>query len=172
MTKIKLTILLFLLSFLDITGGYIPFSDNIIFEAKKMDFYMRALHQPFSEKLLKECLYYEKIKNPSIVLLQARLETGDYTSIIFQDNSNLFGMKYAKGRETPATGILYGHAYYSHWTDSVKDYKLFQEWYLSVGWRLPDNDSDLYLVFLKCIRYARDPHYISKLIKLSEKDIS
>ena len=61
-------------------------------------------------------------------------------------------MKYAKGRETPATGILYGHAYYSHWTDSVKDYKLFQEWYLSVGWKVSDNDSDLYLVFLAFLR--------------------
>lgn len=172
--KIKLSILIFLLSFLDITGGYIPFSDNIIFEAKKMDFYMRALHQPFSEKLLKECLYYEKIKNPSIVLLQARLETGDYTSIIFQDNNNLFGMKYpSRGRETPALGILYGHAYYRHWTDSVKDYKLFQEWYLSIGWRLPDNDPDLYLVFLRSIRYAQDPRYIYKLVKLqNEKNIS
>lgn len=170
--KIKLSIFVFLLSFLDITGGYTPLSDNIMFEAKKTDFYRRALNQPFSEKLLKECIYYEKIKNPNIVLIQARLETGYYTSVIFRDNSNLFGMKYTKYRESLATGILYGHAYYSHWTDSVKDYKLFQEWYLSVGWKVSDNDSDLYLVFLKCIRYAEDPDYISKLIKLAEKDIS
>jgi flagellum-specific peptidoglycan hydrolase FlgJ len=170
--RIYFIIILFFLLSIKIPGGSHPISENLIFEAKKIAFYNEVKNKPFSEELLKECIYYEKIKNPDIVLIQARLETGNYTSVIFQDNNNLFGMKYAKGRETPATGILYGHAYYSHWTDSVKDYKLFQEWYLSVGWRLPDNDPDLYLVFLRCIRYARDPRYIYKLIQLSGKNIS
>jgi flagellum-specific peptidoglycan hydrolase FlgJ len=171
--RIYFIVILFFLFYSSIPGGNCPISENMIFEVKKINFYNEAKNKPFSEELLKECLYYEKIKNPDIVLLQAQLETGFYTSIIFQDNNNLFGMKYpSRGRETPARGILYGHAYYDHWTDSVKDYKLFQEWYSSVGWRL-ENDPDLYLVFLRCIKYAQDPRYIHKLVKLqSEKDIS
>jgi hypothetical protein len=169
--KIFFIITLSLLYSKNIQSGYVPLSENFLFEAKKMVFYMEIKDKPFSEELLKECMYYEKIQHSDIVLIQSKLETGNYTSIIFQDNNNLFGMKYARVRETSATGIMYGHAYYDHWTDSVKDYKLFQDWYMSIGYDI-GNNSDEYLVFLKWIRYASDKKYIHKLISLDDKDIA
>lgn len=168
--KIFFIVVLSLLYCKNIQSGHIALSTNQMFEAKKMAFYMEVKNKPFSEELLKECMYYEKILHSDIVLIQSQLETGNYTSTIFKDNSNLFGMKYPFVRETSAIGIMYGHAFYNHWTDSVKDYKLFQEWYMSIGYDIGTN-SDHYLVFLKCIRYATDKLYIHKLVGLENTDI-
>ena len=169
--KIILTILLFFVYSLTAPGGYVGLSDSMIFNAKKIVFYIEVKDKKFSEELLKECMYYEQIYHSDVVLLQSKLETGNYASVIFQDNSNLFGMKYPRVRETTASGIMYGHAYYDHWTDSVKDYKLFQDWYMSIGYDI-ETESDDYLVFLKWIRYASDKKYIHKLIILDSKDIA
>jgi hypothetical protein len=167
--KIKLFFILFLFLIYRplIPGGDCPISGNLLFEAKKIAFYIEVKDKDFSEDLLKECLYYEKVDHADIVLLQSHLETGNYTSEVFLLSSNLFGMKYPIFRETTAVGILLHHAYYNHWTDSVKDYKLWQDWYKSVGYNM-----DEYLVFLKFIRYAKDPRYIHKLIYLAQKDIT
>jgi hypothetical protein len=63
-------------------------------------------------------------------LAQAKWESTHFTSEIFYDNNNLFGMKLAKIRPTTAIGKhkLHGnHAAYNNWQDSVKDYKLWQD---------------------------------------------
>ena len=168
--KISLTIFLFFLCSSVLPGGYVRLSDNILFEAKKMVFYTEVKNKDFNEELLKECMYYEKIQHPDIVLKQAQLETGYYTSELFWIANNLFGMRLAEIRETTAIGEYNFHAKYQHWTDSVKDYKKFQEWYTSIGYDI-GNDSDGYLVFLKWIRYATDKKYITKLINL-DKELS
>ncbi len=42
-----------------------------------------------------------------------------------------------------------------------------------MGYRIGGgNDSDFYLVFLNCIPYAADPRYISKLVALSQSDVT
>jgi flagellum-specific peptidoglycan hydrolase FlgJ len=113
------------------------------------------------------------VKYPDIVLLQSQLETGHYTSDIFLNGNNLFGMKYPSHRPTVATGSYKEHAKYAHWSDSVIDYTLWQKYYQSRGYRLEGEiDSDFYLVFLKCIPYAEDPRYVTKLVALSHMDVT
>ena len=139
-------------------SGTVKISEQTLFRAKKIDFYNRALSQDFSVELLKECLYYEKIQHPDIVLRQSELETGHYNSELFSVANNLFGMRLAHVRETVAIGEYNYHARYSHWTESVKDYKLWQEYYISQGYRL-----DNYFAFLQYIGYAEDPIYLLKI---------
>lgn len=166
--KLKIFFILFVLFIYrpEIPGGNCPISENILFECKKVAFYNDIKGKDFSEELLKECIYYEKIEHPDIVLIQAQLETGNYTSEIFWVNNNLFGMKFPRYRKTVVFGEHLNHATYSHWTESVKDYKLWQTWYKNAGYKI-----DEYLVFLQYIRYATDPHYIPKIITLG-KNIS
>jgi uncharacterized FlgJ-related protein len=156
--KKLLTIILFFFSCLIIEGGYIQLSEEVMFNIKKTDFYYRAYSQDFNEELLKECIYYEKIQHPDIVLKQAKLETGNYTSELFWVANNLFGMRYPHYRETTAITEYKWHAKYLHWTDAVKDYRKWQDWYISQGYNI-----DNYFVFLQYIRYATDPKYILKI---------
>jgi len=108
-----------------------------------------------------------------MVLLQSQLETGYYTSDIFLNGNNCFGMRFPNRRPTVATGTYKEHARYSHWSDSVIDYGLWQNWYLSRGYRIEgSNDDAFYLVFLKCVHYATDPRYVSKLVEMSQKDLT
>ena len=54
--------------------------------------------QKFSEENLIRYMKELNIKYPHIVLAQARIESGTYTSNIFKENHNLFGMKKAYQR--------------------------------------------------------------------------
>lgn len=85
----------------------------------------------FSEEALVALMKELKIKYPEVALSQARLETGNFTSAIFKENHNLFGMKMAELRPTSAIGIKRGHASYTNWKESVVDYALFQSFIIS-----------------------------------------
>ncbi len=137
-----------------------PNKNNIIFEAKKLEFYGKVFNLPFSEELLKQALIFEKVMHPEIAFYQAVLETGNFTSDIFIRGNNLFGMRYPAVRDTYASGEYNYHASYKTWLSSVKDYKLFQEWYKSKGYDLDD-----YYSFLESIGYAKDKEYLQKLLK-------
>jgi flagellum-specific peptidoglycan hydrolase FlgJ len=151
---------------------FIP-KEEVEFQMGKILFYLDIQNQQFSEQLLKKCIYYERIKYPEIVLLQAQLETGFYTSDIFSNGKNCFGMKFPQYRETLAAGTYQEHAQYNNWWESVQDYKIWQDWYSSLGYKINTiNDNDFYLVFLRCVRYAEDPYYIHKLVYLSQKDLA
>jgi len=171
---ILFTIVLFFIHSYDIPGGRLIISEEMKFRIERDFFYHQIKNEPFSEELLKKVIWYERIQYPDIVLLQAQLETGFYTSDIFINGHNCFGMKYPKYRSTVAIGTYQGHAKYGHWIDSVRDYKIWQDWYSSLGYRLYiQEDNAFYLVFLDCIKYAEDPHYIPKLVKLSTyKDLT
>lgn len=60
-----------------------------------------------------------------MIISQAAFETGNFTSRIFKQNHNLFGMKLPKLRNTLATGEKFGHATFNSDFDSIKDYKLY-----------------------------------------------
>lgn len=64
---------------------------------------------------------------PKVVLAQARIETGNFTSTIFKENNNLFGMKFPERRKTTAIGVNRKHSIYENWKHSVDDYKLWQD---------------------------------------------
>lgn len=172
-TRVILLGMIFLLGSAKVPGGRAMMTEVMRSQSDRSFFYYQVRHMPFSEDLLKACLDYEGVKYQDVVLLQSRLETGNYTSDIFRNGNNLFGMRYPGLRPTVATGIYKEHAQYAHWSDSVIDYALWQEWYLSLGYRIEGgDDSNFYLVFLKCIPYAEDPRYISKLVALSQRDVT
>ena len=83
------------------------------------------------------------IPHPTIVLAQARLETGNFKSDRCRRDHNLFGMK---------RGCRY--AKYDNWRESVKDYKQ------RISSRYKGGD---YYTFLRRIGYASDPNYNKKV---------
>lgn len=108
---------------------------------------------PFSDSLLVEKLKEVKVKFPYIVYAQALHETNRFTSGIFLENNNLFGMKMAWNRPTTAIGENRGHAVYACWEDSVLDYAFYQTSYL----RSLKTEAE-YLQYLNQ-HYAEDPNY-------------
>ena len=171
--RLILVWIIFLLSSFTVPGGKPVLTEEMRFQTERAFFYYQIKGQPFSEDLLKQCLYYERIEYQDIVILQSQLETGYYTSDVFLNGNNCFGMRFPKTRPTVATGIYKEHAQYSHWSDSVIDYALWQKYYLSRGYRIGgSNDDAFYLVFLKCVRYAEDPRYVSKLVEMSQRDLT
>lgn len=94
------------------------------------------------EEVLQE-IRRQCIPHARIVLAQARLETGNFTSGRCKRDHNLFGIKH-NGR----------YAKYRTWQDSIKDYKQ----------RISSRyDGGCYYAFLKRIKYAEDKKYINKL---------
>jgi hypothetical protein len=83
--------------------------------------------KPFSVENLKAEINKLGIVYPDIALAQAKWESTHFTSKIFEEGNNLFGMRLAYQRDTTAIGKHRGHAKYNNWQDSVKDYKLWQD---------------------------------------------
>jgi uncharacterized FlgJ-related protein len=69
------------------------------------------------------------IQHPDIVFAIARLESGNFTSTLFLENNNCFGMKRAAQRPTTASGVKGGYAKYDNWQMSVIDFALYQAAY-------------------------------------------
>lgn len=95
-------------------------------------------------------LYAEIIRNgirhPKIVLAQAILETGWFTSPVCRNKHNLFGLT------NPRTGKYFE---FGHWTESVQAY------YTKVQYRYKGGN---YLLWLRKIGYAENPNYIREVI--------
>lgn len=118
----------------------------------------QVTEQEFSDSLL-EYIYEMRIEHPYIVYAQALKESARFTSNIYKENHNLFGMKVPERRSTVVIGVNRGHAVYLDWKMSVIDYALFQEAYMS------GLSEDEYLVRLGRI-YASDTNYEKDLRKL------
>lgn len=97
-------------------------------------------------------LYAEIIQNriqyPKIVLAQAILETGWFTSPVCRNKHNLFGLT------NPRTGKYFE---FDHWTESVRAY------YTKVQYKFKGGN---YLLWLRKIGYAEDPRYVRKIIHI------
>ncbi len=97
-------------------------------------------------------LYAEIIRNgirhPKIVLAQAILETGWFTSQVCRNKHNLFGLT------NPRTGKYFE---FDHWTESVRAY------YTKVQYRYKGGN---YLLWLRNIGYAEDPNYIRAVVRV------
>lgn len=114
-------------------------------------------YNEFNELKLIAKLKELNVKFPYIVLAQAKLETGNFTSKIFKENNNLFGMREAKQRITTAQGTENNHAYYHSWQESVLDYAFYQCRYLS-----GISTEAQYFNYLKQ-SYAEDTSYVNRL---------
>jgi len=61
------------------------------------------------------------------ITAQAGFETAGFTSKIYKQNNNCFGMKLALVRQTTAIGEKYGHAVYKSVESGVEDFKIYYE---------------------------------------------
>lgn len=120
-------------------------------------------HDEFSPEKLQRYLTDLNIKFPHIVYAQACLETGNFSSEVFKNNRNLFGMKEAKKRATTNCGTDLGHAVYFTWRESVLDYALYQTAFLS-----QISTEEEYYNYLSQF-YAEDPSYVSKVKTIAQK---
>jgi hypothetical protein len=111
----------------------------------------------FSEDKLIDKLKELNVKFPYIVFAQAKLETGNFTSKVFRENNNCFGMREAKQRITTSQGTENNHAYYHTWYESVLDYSFYQCRYLS-----NIQTEEQYFQYLSQ-SYAENPNYINIL---------
>jgi len=118
----------------------------------------------FSKEALVKELKRLNVRFPEIILAQSILETGHFSSRIFVENNNLFGMKEARARSTTAAGTQLGHAFYDDWKQSVIDYALFQNAYMN---RLRKEKS--YLKYLEK-NYAEAENYDVRLLQIIEKE--
>lgn len=99
------------------------------------------------QQVLRE-LHRQQVPCASIVLAQARLESGNMKSDFYKRTNNLFGLK--KGKK---------YASYKHWKDSIKDYKK----------RISNRyTKGSYYAFLKRIGYAKDKEYINKIKQIAK----
>lgn len=85
------------------------------------------------------------VKFPQIVVAQALLETGYFTSRVCLENNNLFGLR------RPSNGGYYS---FNSWEESVKAYKDYVQYKYKGG---------NYYDFLNRIGYAEDKEYTSKI---------
>ena len=84
----------------------------------------------FSEQAMYDLLVHMNVRFPHIVIAQARIESGNYTSAICNENNNMFGMKCAKSRATTNIGENRNHAVYETWQECVIDYAFYQTTYM------------------------------------------
>lgn len=98
-----------------------------------------------NDKSLLNELKANGIAHPKIVLAQAKLETGNYTSKVCLTHNNLFGLRKSDG----------SYYKFNHWKESVKAYKDFVQY----KYQPPNN----YYQFLADIGYAEDGAYIEKV---------
>lgn len=133
--------------------------------AKKIDpkpKYIPKLDSTFSQEALVKYVYSLNVRFPHIILAQAHLESGKFTSGIFVNNNNLFGMRQARLRPTTNKGSRNGFAKYDHWRDSVMDYILYYAVYMHKF-----KTEEAYYAYLDR-SYANNPYYSKLIRKIAE----
>jgi uncharacterized FlgJ-related protein len=99
------------------------------------------------------------VQHPDIVVAQAILESGNFTSKLFKEHNNFCGMTVARQRPTTANRIPNSvYAGYNSWQECATDY-IF--WQIRYGL---NKTREQYFELLKV--YAQDPNYIVKLKSL------
>lgn len=88
-------------------------------------------------------LHIQGIKYPDVILRQACLESGWFTSLAWRKNNNPFGFV---GKD--------GYILFNDWKSAIAYYKTWQDKYYKSG--------DYYL-FLEKIKYATDTNYVATL---------
>lgn len=138
--------------------------ENINEETRAIIIREASANNVFSKDNLKAYLLELNVKYPHIVLAQSELETANYTSTIFRENNNLFGIKLATRRASTAKGTDNNHAYYEHWKQSVVDYAFLQSTFI-----LKIHNEDEYFEYLRKY-YAEDTAYVPKLKFIISKE--
>lgn len=146
-------VLLALILILGLNYG-ITFQNN---NSEKEILLIMGKYNEFSEDKLVAEIDKRNFKFPHIILAQAMLETGNFTSSIFKQNHNLFGMKEATKRPTLAIETQNNHAFYDNWRESLEDYGYYYCTYLG---RMDTEDE--YYEYISQY-YSESPQYVQKL---------
>ena len=134
------------------------------FEKEILILNIKEEKESFSKDKLVSELNRLNVKFPHIVMAQSILETGHWSSDIFLENNNLFGMKEARVRINTAEGTNRNHAYYDNWRESVYDYAFYQCRYLS-GLKTEEE----YFFYLSS-SYAEADDYVQSLKGVIERE--
>jgi len=155
-----------------IVVSIISFSIGRVLRIQALDQYEKELLvvnlQTEKNKFTKEKFAAElerlNVKFPYIVMAQSIIETGHWTSKIFKESNNLFGMQEAKTRINTAKGTQFNHALYETWGESIYDYAFFQCRYMG-----SINTEEEYFSYLSQ-NYAEDKNYIQVLKEVIKKE--
>lgn len=95
------------------------------------------------------------------VYAQALLESAKFTSNVFKENNNPFGLKQPKVRKTTATGSNRGHATFNSVSEAITDYFLRQ-----TNFRVTYQNDEQYINDTFNSKYAEDQKYKTKWLTL------
>ena len=122
-------------------------------------------HHDCNDTTLKRYILELNFQYPDIIWAQAKLESSNYTSKIFQKENNLFGMKKSWYRITTSKlSTETAYANYVDWKESVLDRAFYDCKYMGNGLT-----RDEYLNKLQSNGYAQDSMYIKKLNEISKQ---
>lgn len=124
------------------------------------------MESEFSEENLLKLLNILGVTHAEEAVKQSKLETGWFSSRLFTEHNNLFGMHFPRVRDT------YAHEYtiadngrkvasYRSWVSSVLDFVLYLDYYKSLGY-----STDNYHQFLVDVGYCEKGAYYIKLLKM------
>ena len=125
----------------------------------------------YNDNEINDSLLFNYLKDvnawyPEVLLAQAQIESGRYTSNVFNSANNLYGMKVVNSRFHCQTGSYFSYGCYDSWKLSVLDRLL---WDLFIFDSIKPEKDD----YLRALRnYAEDPNYIQTIqqtIKKNEK---
>lgn len=145
----KRIILLVLFSLLSLNFGSIPKSNFNYSNMECVD--TSFLSQELNDSILYLALVHYEIKEPKVVLAQAKLESGNYTSYLFKRNNNFLGLYNSRKRQ---------YFEFDHWSECILAYKSMIEYKYK--------DGEDYYQFLDRIKYAEDPAYLDKVRKIEQ----
>ena len=96
---------------------------------------------------------------PEILLKQAKIESGNYSSNIYNNTNNLYGMRKVGKRQTTQLKNTYnGYGCYTNWCESVLDRMLWDVFYFK-------NEKPTEEEYLKAMGiYAEDTSYQTKIL--------
>lgn len=161
--KLQITLIISIFVFIGYIFGSISSHPNRIEKLIYSDKVILAKYnEEFSEQRLIKLLNKLKVKHIDIVVAQTKIETANYSSAVFLENNNLFGMRQSQQRVTTSTGTNLNHATYDTWQESVIDYAIYQSTFLK------NKTRDEYLAYLRA-NYAEDKNYINLIQKIAKK---
>lgn len=110
-----------------------------------------------TDAILYNHLLIMRAPHAKIMLAQAKHESSNYTSSLYQRAHNLFGMKVATSRVTTGGGDSGSYKFYKDWETSVNDY---------IFWQFTNNTDKMtdtqYLSYIGKV-YAEDVNYVAKI---------
>ena len=169
MKWIKRTTIALLIIFISSKLLFAPSLSNYVSEQKQANkhaqirLYELINEEEFSPQRLRELLVLLDVPDPDMIFKQAKLETGWFTSRVFKEGRNLFGMHLSRVRETTASGYIIADnnrkvSKYDTWVDSVLDFVLYLEYYESLGYDIHNYDE-----FLTLSGYCESEGYVNLL---------